>query len=156
MSLSRHSAGLLDTRDQKILAELLEDGRKSVVEISNELRIPRATVQERLKRLVDTRVIRKFVAIPDYSKIGKLVTAIVLVSFRNGESVSQRGLAEQMSKIPGVYEVIVISGEWDIVLKVRAGSVEEIGTLVVDKLRMMKGIEKTQTCVAFQTIRESF
>ncbi|MDV3277563.1 MAG: Lrp/AsnC family transcriptional regulator [Nitrososphaerales archaeon] len=147
---------MLSTKDQKILAELLEDGRKSVVEISKELRIPRATVQERLKKLVDSGVIRKFVAIPDYSKIGKQVTALVLVSFRNAENVSQRSLAEQMSKIPGVYEVIVISGEWDIALKVRAGSVEDIGTLVVDRLRMMKGIEKTQTCVAFQTIKESF
>lgn len=147
---------MLDTKDQKILAELLEDGRKSVMGISNELRIPRATVQERLRKLVDSGVIRKFVAIPDYSKIGKQVTALVLVSFRNSENVSQRGLAEQMSRIPGVYEVIVISGEWDIVLKVRASSVEEIGTLVVDKLRMMKGIEKTQTCVVFQTIKESF
>ena len=147
---------MLDVKDQKILTALLEDGRKSVVEISSELRIPRATVQERLKKLVDSGVIRKFVAVPDYSKIGKRVTALVLVSFRNAENVSKRILAEQMSKIPGVYEVIVISGEWDIALKVRAGSVEEIGTLVVDRLRMMKGIEKTQTCVAFQTIKESF
>lgn len=147
---------MLDTRDRKILAELVEDGRKSVVEISNELRIPRATVQERIKKLVDSGVIRKFVAIPDYSKIGKPVSALVLVSFRNAENVSQRGLAEQMSRIQGVYEVVVISGEWDIALKVRAGSVEDIGTLVVEKLRMMKGIEKTQTCVVFQTIKESF
>ena len=36
------------------------------------------------------------------------------------ENVSQQSLAEQMSRIPGVYEVIVISGEWDIALKVRA------------------------------------
>lgn len=147
---------MLDTKDQKILAELLEDGRKSVVEISNDLRIPRATVQERLKKLVDSGVITKFVAIPDYSKIGKQVTALVLVSFRSAENVSQRSLAKEISRIPGVYEVIVISGDWDIVLKVRAGSVEEIGALVVDKLRMMKGIEKTQTCVAFQTVKESF
>jgi Lrp/AsnC family leucine-responsive transcriptional regulator len=147
---------MLDTKDEKILAELVRDGRKSVVEISDDLRIPRATVQERLKKLVDSGVIRKFVAIPDYSKTGKQVTALVLVSFRNAENVSQRNLAEEMSRIPGVYEVIVISGEWDMVLKVRAGSVEEIGTLVVDKLRMMKGIEKTQTCVVFQTVKESF
>ena len=61
-----------------------------------------------------------------------------------------------MSKIPGVYEVAVISGEWDMLLKVRAGSVEDIGRLVVDRLRALKGIEKTETCVAFQTIKESF
>ena len=144
----------MDAKDQKILAELLEDGRKSVVEISNDLQIPRATVQERLKKLVDSGVIRKFAAIPDYSKIGKQVTALVLVSFKSAEKLSQRSLAEDISKIPGVHEVTVISGEWDIVLKVRAGSVEEIGTLVLDKLRTMKGIEKTQTCVAFQTVKE--
>jgi DNA-binding Lrp family transcriptional regulator len=41
-------------------------------------------------------------------------------------------------------------------LKVRAGSVEEIGRLVVDRLRAMRGIEKTETCVAFQTVKEGF
>ena len=153
---SEHYAGMLDEKDEQILRELVKYGRKPVVEISDDPEIPRATVQERLKRLTESGVIRKFVAVPDYSKIGKQVTAYVFVTFRSGENVSQRSLAEGISKIPGVYEASVISGEWDIVLKVRAGSVEEVGTLVVDKLRMMKGIEKTQTCVAFQTIREGF
>ena len=147
---------MLDDKDEGILKELMEDGRKSVVEISDELEIPRATIQERLKRLVESGVIRKFVAVPDYSKIGKQVTAYVFVTFRSEENVSQRSLAERVSKIPGVHEVSVISGEWDIMLKVRASSVEEIGSLVVDKLRGMKGIEKTQTCVAFQTVKEDF
>ena len=129
---------------------------KSVVVISNELGIPRATVQERLGKMVRSGAIKKFAAIPDYSKIGKGVTAYILVSFSATGNVSQRSLAETITKIPGVYEVSLISGEWDILLKVRASSVEEIGMLVIDKLRMMKGIEKTQTCVSFQTIKESF
>ena len=47
-------------------------------------------------------------------------------------------------------------GEWDILLKVRASTLEEIGNLVVDRLRSMSGVEKTETCVSFQTIKESF
>ena len=147
---------MLDPKDEKILRLLVSDGRKSVVEISKELDLPRATVQERVKRLVDSGAIRRFVAIPDYAMIGKQVTAYIFVSFRSEGSVSQRNLAEEVSRIPGVYEVAVISGEWDILLKVRAGSVEEIGKLVVDKLRATKGVEKTETCVAFQSIKESF
>lgn len=147
---------MLDSKDEKIMKLLVADGRRSVVEISKELDLPRATVQERVKKLVDSGTIKKFVAIPDYSRIGKQVTAYIFVSFRSEGSLSQRTLAEEMSKIVGVYEVAVISGAWDILLKVRAGSVEEIGKLVVDKLRAMKGIEKTETCVAFQTIKESF
>jgi Lrp/AsnC family leucine-responsive transcriptional regulator len=147
---------MLDSKDESILKLLLEDGRRSVVEISKELDLPRATVQERLKKLVDSGTIRRFVAVPDYSRIGKQVTAYIFVSFRSEGNLSQRKLAEEMSKIPEVYEVAVISGEWDILLKVRAGSVEEIGKLVVDRLRATRGIEKTQTCVAFQTMKESF
>jgi DNA-binding Lrp family transcriptional regulator len=147
---------MLDNKDAKILDELLDDGRKSVVEISDELGLPRATVQERLRKLVKSGVIRKFTAIPDYKRIGKEVTAYVFVTFTSEKNISQRSLAEQISRIPGVYEVSVISGEWDILLKVRAASVEEIGALVVDRLRAMKGIEKTETCVVFQTIKESF
>ena len=147
---------MIDPKDEKILGELLTDGRKSIVEISDKLGLPRATVQERLKKMVSSGVIKRFVAIPDYSKIGKQVMAYVFITFSSEGGLSQRKLAEEMSKIPGVYEVSVISGEWDMLLKVRAGSVEEIGRLVVDRLRAMKGIEKTETCVAFQTIKESF
>lgn len=147
---------MLDGRDEKIVRLLVEDGRKSVVDISRELDLPRATVQERLKRLIDSGAIRRFVAIPDYSRIGRQVTAYIFVSFRSEGNLSQRGLAEDISRIAGVYEVAVISGEWDMLLKVRAGSVEEIGKIVVDRLRTMRGIEKTETCVAFQTIKEDF
>lgn len=144
----------MDSKDERILEELLRDGRRSVVEIADSLNLPRATVQERVKRMVESGVIRRFAAIPDYSKIGKQVMAYIFVTFSNEGGLSQRKLAEEISRIPGVYEVSVISGEWDMLLKVRAGSVEEIGRLVVDKLRATRGIEKTETCVAFQTIME--
>jgi len=147
---------MIDAKDSRILSELIKEGRKPIVEIAKELDLPRATVQERLRKMVDSGVIKRFVAIPDYSRIGRQVMAYVFVAFSSEGGLSQRKLAEEISRTPGVYEVSVISGEWDMLLKVRANSVEEIGKLVVDRLRTMKGIEKTETCVSFQTIKESF
>ena len=146
---------MLDDKDRKILLQLAGDGRKPVVEISNELGMPRATVQERIRKMIEKGVIKRFTVIPDYGKIGKEVKAFILVSFSGDSNLSQRSLANEIAKIPEVYEISLISGEWDIILKVRAGSVSEIGTLVIDKLRMMRGIQKTQTCVCFQTIKEN-
>lgn len=40
----------------------------------------------------------------------------------------------------GVYEVYIIFGEWDMMIKVCVLSVEEVGKIVVDKLREIKGI----------------
>ena len=98
-------------------------------------------------------VIRKFVAIPDYSRLGRPVTAIILVSFMPGP-VSQRELGEQISRLPRVDEVHLITGEWDIMLKVRAESMDELGKMVLDKLRAMKGVMRTVTCVCFNTLKE--
>ncbi|MGQ9781610.1 MAG: Lrp/AsnC family transcriptional regulator [Nitrososphaeria archaeon] len=146
---------MMDEKDWKILCQLMNNGRKSVVDISDDLGIPRATVQERIRKLVDEGIIKGFTAIPNYQKIGKEVTAYVLVSFSRESNISQKAVAQEIAEIPDVYEISLISGEWDIILKVRAASVTEIGNLVIEKLRMMKGIEKTQTCVCFQTIKET-
>jgi Lrp/AsnC family transcriptional regulator, leucine-responsive regulatory protein len=145
---------MLEPKDERILMQLMADGRKSVVEIAGELQVPRATVQERIRRMVESGVIKRFTVVPDYSRLGKQVVAYILVSFRSDESISQRSLAQRIAKMPEVHEVSVISGQWDIVVKVRAGSVPEVGAFVTEKLRAMKGIEKTETCVCFESIKE--
>jgi Lrp/AsnC family leucine-responsive transcriptional regulator len=145
---------MMSEKDRRILDELMVDARKSVVDISNDLGIPRATVQERIQRMKQSGVIRKFVAVPDYSLLGRPVTAFILVSFMSG-AISQRELGQLMSQMPRVDEVHLITGEWDIILKVRVASMDELGKLILDKLRAMKGVMRTVTCVCFNTLKES-
>jgi DNA-binding Lrp family transcriptional regulator len=40
-------------------------------------------------------------------------------------------------------------------IKLRAENVESIGKFVVDKLRLIKGLEKTLTCMVFETVKET-
>ena len=49
----------------------------------------------------------------------------------------------------------IITGDWDLLIKVKAKNVEAIGKFVIDKLRLVKGIEKTLTCVVFETEKET-
>ena len=144
---------MIDEKDRKILEELMEDARKSVVDISNDLDIPRATVQERIQKMKQNGLIKKFVTVPNYSQLGRPVTVFILVSFMPG-TVSQRQLGEQISHLPRVEEVHLITGEWDIMLKIRVESMDELGKLVLDKLRAMKGVMRTVTCVCFNTLKE--
>jgi len=87
-------------------------------------------------------------------KIGMPITAFILVSFIPNPDISQRELAREISKIENVREVYIIAGEWDLLLKVRGKDMEEIGKLVLDKLRGMKGVGKTVTCTCFSVIKE--
>ncbi|MEM2292386.1 MAG: Lrp/AsnC family transcriptional regulator [Nitrososphaerota archaeon] len=144
----------MDKRDLEILKALMRDARKSYSELAEELGLPRSTVQEKVKRMLEKGYIKSFTAIPDYSKLGKPATAFVLISFTPMMDISQRELASMIAKMENVYEVHLISGQWDMILKVRAGSTEEVGRLVVDNLRGIKNISKTETCFVFHTAKE--
>jgi DNA-binding Lrp family transcriptional regulator len=144
----------IDEKDQKILDELLEDASQRVTELAAKLKMPRTTVQERIKRLRKLGVIKKFTIQIDYSKLGKPATAFILISFQQG-AVSQKKLAQEIAKLPEVVEAHLITGEWDILVKVRCDSMQSVGSLVVDKLRMMEGVGKTMTCVSFAAVKES-
>ena len=48
-----------------------------------------------------------------------------------------------------------MSGDWDILIKVKKKAVGAIGKCVIDKLRTVEDIEKTLTCLVFDTQKET-
>jgi DNA-binding Lrp family transcriptional regulator len=112
------------------------------------------TIHQRINKMIANGIIKKFTVRPDYAKLKKPVTAFILISFESNPQVSQRELASKISLMNGVEEVFIISGEWDLILKVRAASAEDIGSIIVDKLRTFEGVGKTTTCISFSSIKE--
>ncbi|MBK5133889.1 Lrp/AsnC family transcriptional regulator, partial [Candidatus Bathyarchaeota archaeon] len=86
-------------------------------------------------------------------------TAFILasVSYRSkdGGVTSQRIVAKEIAQFLEVQEVHIITGDWDLIIKLRAEAVDSIGKFVVDKLRLINGLEKTLTCMVFETIKET-
>ncbi len=145
---------MISKKDMLILNSLKENSRKSIKEIAEETGIPRATVFDRFRRIVKDKTIKAFTVIPDYEKIGFGTMAFVLVKFTSEAHVPQVDVAKKIGNLSGVEAVHIISGEWDMLLIVRGQGLKEIGELVVDKLRMIKGVAETQTCACFKTVKE--
>ena len=146
----------MDSKDYEIIEALRRDSRKSFAELAEELEMPRATLQDRVRKLAKDGVIKRFTIVPDFAKLGRQITAFVMVSFTPIPGLSQRELAKLIAGIENVQEVYLISGQWDILVKVRAGKVEDIGGLVIDKIRAIRGVAGTETCVSFECVREEF
>jgi len=144
----------LDEKDSSILEELMMDSRKTTKAIARELGIPRATVHDRIVKMEQKHIIKKYTAVPDYSQLGLGVIAFILVQFESEKGLSQRDTADDIASISGIFEVHMISGEYDMLLKVRGSSMEEIGKLVIDRLREVKGVARTLTCACFTTVKE--
>jgi len=150
----------LDEKDVKILRVLQENCKATTKQIAKEIKSPVTTVFAKIKRMEKLGIIKGYKAVLDAKKLDMGTTAFILASFSYGpqgakEPLSQRELAEQISKLPEVQEVHIITGDWDILMKVKDRDVDAIGKFVIDKLRMVKGIEKTLTCMVFHTEKES-
>ncbi|MBS7655273.1 Lrp/AsnC family transcriptional regulator [Candidatus Bathyarchaeota archaeon] len=149
----------LDEKDVKILELLQKNCKLPIKDIAFNLNIPITTVYAKIKRMEELKLIKGYKTILDYGKIGKGTLAFILVSvayrpLSEETLISQREIAKEISKFPEVQEVHIISGDWDILIKVRAENVDAIGRFVIDKLRTVKGIQKTLTCMVFDSIKE--
>ena len=145
---------MIDKQDFQILNELQQDASQSVLSISRKVKMPRSTVQHRIERMKANRIIKRVVAVPDYTKIGLPVTAFVLVNFLPTSGLSQQDVARSIARLENVVEVHVVAGQWDIILKARGASLKEIGELVVNQLREIPGVGQTVTSGSFFVIKE--
>lgn len=148
----------VDSEDIQILRIMQENCRTTAREISERINLPVTTVFARMKRFEKLGLIKGYHAVLEAAKLSAGTTAFILASFASkGEDkvLSQRKVAKEIAALADVQEVHIISGEWDILIKVKAKDVDYVGKFVVDKLRLVKGIERTLTCFAFETEKES-
>lgn len=148
----------MDKKDLRILQIIQKNCQLSTKEISKKIGSPITTVFSKIKRMENLGIIKEYRAILDPKKLGYSTTAFILASVSyaaNGEKLSQREIAKEISKFPEVQEVHIITGDWDLMIKVKAESVDKMGKFVIDKLRLVKGIERTLTCVVFETVKET-
>jgi Lrp/AsnC family leucine-responsive transcriptional regulator len=150
----------LDERDVKILKLMQKNCRMTAKEIAKKIDSPITTVYAKIKRMEELGIIKQYKAILDSKKLDKGTTAFILASFayRPGgreKPLSQREVAKQVATFPEVQEVHIITGGWDILIKVKADHVDTLGKLVMDKLRMVEGVENTLSCIVYETVKET-
>ena len=149
----------LDEKDLAILTLIQENSKLTANQIAKKINTPITTVFAKIKRMEEIGVIRGYNAVLDSNKLGKGTTAFILASVsygsKEGAQQSQRKIAKEIAKFPEVQEAHIITGDWDILIKVREKEVAAIGKFVIDKLRLVEGIEKTLTCMVFDTEKET-
>jgi Lrp/AsnC family leucine-responsive transcriptional regulator len=150
----------LDKRDVEILKLLQKNCRMTAKEIAKKIGSPITTVYAKIKRMEELGVIKQYKAILDSKKLDKGAAAFILTSFvyRPGgreKALSQRDVAKQIAAFPEVQEVHIITGGWDILIKVKADHVDTLGKFVMDKLRIVEGVENTLSCIVYETVKET-
>jgi len=155
----------LDELDIRILAELLKNGRIPLTKLAKKLRVPRTTVNSRLCKLEELGLIRRYRAEIAVEKLGYRLTAFVLVKVRrtkpidgmsNQEVLARRLVEQTMSSphLPWVEEAHIITGEYDLLLKVRASELDQLTRFLIAYMATHDDVVQTHTLIALETIHE--
>ena len=76
----------------------------------------------------------------------------VTYTLPDGKKLRQEDIAKTIKKLEEVEEVNIMTGITDILIKVRVKDIDQLNTFVIDKLRNIEGIDKTQTMLVLSEI----
>lgn len=149
----------LDNEDLAILSELERNCKQSLRIISKKTGISSSTIHFKTKRFEDSGIIRRYSAILDSALMGKPTTAFIFVTLRStatsGNKLDFRLITKKIAENPLVIEAFTISGEFDIMIKIKAANLQEIGNYILDNLRQVEGVDKTITFDAMEIVKEN-
>jgi Lrp/AsnC family transcriptional regulator for asnA, asnC and gidA len=141
---------LLDERDKEILRILQRDARTPFSRIARMLGVSEATIHLRVRRLREAGVIKGFYAVLDPGKAGLPEEAYVFIRVEPG---LRRRAAEKLSVIKGVYELYEVSGEHQLLAKIRAAGKEELAG-IIDSIGSVDGVLATKTIYVLRPLKE--
>jgi Lrp/AsnC family transcriptional regulator, regulator for asnA, asnC and gidA len=142
----------MDDIDSEIIRSLARNSRITLSQMSKEINVPDATISNRLKKL-EKSVIKQYTLIVDPDELGLSVTAIIIIQT---ESEKHENVKNDLSKLEEVSEVYSVSGEYDLLIKVWAHSIEELNEIMNIKVRSVDGVEDLTEMIVMERVKEGF
>jgi len=71
------------------------------------------------------------------------VSAYVLIQTEVGRAAT---VARAVASLDGVIAAEDVTGPYDVIVRTEAGSVDELGRMVVGRIQLIEGITRTVTC----------
>ena len=153
LSLTKLDNGhALDPIDRKLLTLLQDNAKLSQAELAKAVGLTAPSVNERIRKLERSGVIRGYVALLDERKLGHDITAFVEIFIEHPKFES--GFIEAVGGLDEVLECHHITGEFSLLLKVRVRDMQAFRKLLIEKLNTVRGVRQTRTLIVLATSKE--
>lgn len=145
----------LDEKDKRILELLQEDSSQPIKTIASDkdvkLAIP--TVHERIRKLKENGVIKKYTVVLDEKQLGKDITAFIGITLDYKAYDPNVVVAREIANMKDVLEVFNIAGDEDHLIKVKT---ENMSTLedILNTINRLPGVGRTRTIIVLSIVKE--
>ncbi len=137
----------MDSKDQRLLSLLRENARLSVAQLAKQLGVSRATVQNRIDKLIEKRVLLGFTVRTTPEAAAHRVRAVMMISVEGDRSDP---ILKTLRGYPEVRALHTTNGRWDIIAELGTDSLETFDE-ALRGIRTIKGISNSETSLLLST-----
>jgi DNA-binding Lrp family transcriptional regulator len=127
----------MDETDIRILRALMSNGRMPFQQIAKSVSVSTPTVQSRVRRLINTGVIKKIAPILDLEKIEEHILAVVEVKV---EASSLSEVIDKLADLDDVRNAYATTGEYNVLFSVVSDSIRALQDFLTDRISTIPGI----------------
>jgi len=143
----------MDDVDVRILNCLKENSRENASAIAEKVDMSVSAVIERIRKLENTGVIKKYTTVFDRKKIGNDVLAYIFIGLEHPKY--NEGFTEFVRKNKNILEGNYITGDFDFLLKISTGSTEQLEKLL-NEIKSVQGVSITRTIIVLSNLKNEF
>ena len=136
----------IDDTDRELLALLRQDARLPVSTLALKLKVARATVQNRMKRLERDGVIAGYTVRVQPQAEAHRIRALMTIAIEG----QNHKVLNALRGHPNVVGLHSTNGRWDMVAELRADTLESFDR-VLASIRLIPGIASTETSILLST-----
>ena len=133
-----------DEIDLKILTELQKDASISVPRLSKKINANPSVVYSRIKRLSKRQLIKRFTIEVNDLALGYSVSAMIGL---NVDSKVREQIFDEMLRMDSIQDIYEVTGRFDLIVNVKARSLEELHNTVSAKIGKLTGVLHTETFI---------
>ncbi len=131
----------LDETDRLLIAILRKNARTSVVDLARQLRVSRATVQNRMKRLERDGVIVNYTVTLKPDAEQSPVRALMSIAT---ETRKEGKVINALRGYPAVLALHHTTGRWDLIAELRTNTLAAFNN-VIGEIRLIDGVTNTES-----------
>ncbi|MDD1672682.1 MAG: Lrp/AsnC family transcriptional regulator [Methanomicrobiales archaeon] len=146
----------MDEKDRILLQLLEENARIPLQEMAVMAGLSAPEVEERIRQLQASRVIRKYTTVIDWEKAGEEeVSAIIDLKVTPERDFGYDRIAERISRYRQVKSLRLVTGVYDLQIHITGKTMHDVARFVSEQIAPMDHIRETATHLIMKTYKEN-
>jgi len=143
----------MDSTDARIVSILIDNGRSTVLEISELIGLSPTPVSRRIRKLEETGVITRYSALLDETKMGFGVSVFVSVKLEKQIDNDLANFETAIHDLPEVVDCWLMTGNRDYLLRVATRSLAEFEQFLTGKLTRISSVASIESSIPLRRVK---